>query len=57
MALDVELPPGIQFAAASRVVELAFRGEEIQDIQAELDELKELVAQATEGAQKGLRVA
>lgn len=43
MALDVTLPPGIQFAAASRVLDLAYRGEEIQDVQIEIAELRALI--------------
>ena len=56
MAHDETLPPGIQYAAASRVIELANRGEEIQDLQAELEVLKAMVIHAPESTQqKGLR--
>jgi hypothetical protein len=43
MALDVTLPPGIQFAAASRVLDLAYRGQELEDILVEIAELRELI--------------
>jgi hypothetical protein len=55
MALDKDMPPSIQLAAASRVLELAHRGEELQDIQAELAELREMLADVP--APKGLRAA
>ncbi len=43
MALDDTLPPSIQFAACVRVLEFGFRGEELSDIQAQVDELKEII--------------
>lgn len=58
MALDESFPPSIQFAACVRVLELGYRGEELNDLQAEVDELKQILAQATDArARKGLRVA
>ena len=57
MALDESLPPSIQFAACVRVLELGFRGEELQDIQAQLDELKEIVGVDTPPAPKRLKAA
>jgi hypothetical protein len=61
MAIDESLPPSIQFAACVRVLELGYRSEELSDLQAEVDELKEMLAQLTEAnaarARKGLRVA
>jgi hypothetical protein len=53
MAMDAKLPPGIQFAAASRVLELAYRGEEIEDIQAQMAELRELIEGAMDSESKG----
>lgn len=61
MALDEALPPSIQFAACVRVLELGYRSEELSDLQAEVDELKEMLDQVLEAnaarARKGLRVA
>lgn len=51
MALDESLPPSLQFAACCRVLELGYRGEELNDMQAEIDELKETLAQVTEPRQ------
>jgi Helix-turn-helix domain of transposase family ISL3 len=53
MALDVTLSPSIQFAAASRVLELAYRGEEIEDLQAEIAELRELIEAVPGSKPKG----
>ena len=43
MALDASLNPAIQLAAASRVIEYAFRGEEIEDLAIEIAELRERI--------------
>ena len=62
MALVPTMPVGIQYACASRVLDLAYRGEEIEDLQAEVDELKATLAEVVQQAeataarrQKGLR--
>lgn len=57
MALDESLPPSIQFAACVRVLELGYRGEELSDIQAQVDELREIVGADEETPAKRLRAA
>ena len=55
MAMDESLPASIQLTAARTVLELGYRGDD-QDIQAQIDEIKEMLADAPE-SKKGLRAA
>jgi hypothetical protein len=57
LALDAEMPPTIQLAAASRVLELAFRGEELQDIQERIAALETRLGEGHQPPRKGLKLA
>ncbi len=52
---DSDVPASVQFASARSILDLHFRGMEIEDIQASVDELRQLIVRDSRTVKKGLR--
>jgi hypothetical protein len=50
----IEVPASVQYAAARSILELHYKGMELEDVQASVDELRRLLGDSTK---KGLKAA